>query len=116
MGKPECALIIENAIIRRIKKVVKEYMERMFNSFKTLHGASTDEFIECPKCGSWQGLQWYEYGQKVVWRCLTQNCSFILPDEFAPPNPPQLLEFYKRRELETKIKKFISEEEIKKFL
>lgn len=91
-------------IEERIKRVVKEYMERMFKLFETCKGVSTDSQIDCPDCGRHRGVECcIERG----WMCLWGDCYFTFPKELTPPSPDELRDWYYRQKNEKIIKKFL---------
>lgn len=55
---------------RKIKKVVREYIERIFTSLEILQGASNDEYIDCPECGRFRAI---EHQGKGFWRCVWER-------------------------------------------
>ena len=87
-----------------IKRVIKEYIERMFELFKTHHGVTTDSQIDCPQCGRYRGIS-LENGR---WRCSWMDCIFTLPEEFIPPTPAELEAFYNWERIKEKIGKFLN--------
>lgn len=96
---------------QEIRKVVKEYIERMFKLFRTCKGVTTDEQIDCPKCGKYRGIAL----DRGAWRCLWLDCRYAFPKELTPPTPQQLEKFYRQKESEEKnqwLVKFFEVEEI----
>lgn len=93
-----------------IKEVVKEYIERMFKLFETNTGTSTDMQIDCPRCGSYRGIEFNEKG----WICLWRSCQFRFSKELMPPTPGELRAFFNRKKIFFNRKKI--EERINKFL
>ncbi len=80
----------------KIKKVTKEYIERMFKSFRTLSGAILDHYVDCPKCGNHRCLEFISSG---IWRCLYTHCRFTFPEDLIPPSPAMLEACWKYQEL-----------------
>lgn len=75
-----------------IKRVIKEYKERVFKSFETRKFSSDDEKIDCPnpKCKSYRSIEFNKSG----WVCLWRICQFRFPKELMPPTPRELRKFF----------------------
>lgn len=81
---------------KEIKRVVREYIERMAKQVETGRGHIRDELIDCPQCGSYQSI---EYGGMVGpggWQCV--ECFFTFPENLVPPIPENVRVFHKVRE------------------
>lgn len=87
-----------------IKRVVKEYIERVFKSLKTHKFSGDDERIDCPGCKSYRGIELKENG----WICLWRNCPFRFSKELMPPTPGELRAFFNRKKIEERINEFLN--------
>lgn len=96
----------------KIKKVVREYIERVFKLFETRWGVTTDEAIDCPQCGRHRGISLTQGG----WRCHWIDCNFTFPKGLTPPTPRELEVFLYQKELEKRISKFLTEDELATYL
>lgn len=75
---------------REIRKVIREYILRMFRSFKNLEGESTDELIQCPSCRRIMGMECGPNG----WKCIGKDCCYRFPEGMEPPSPRVLRAYY----------------------
>lgn len=80
----------------KIKRVIKEYIKRMAENYKTKKGVSTDKQIDCPKCGLHRGMEFMKISG--IWRCLSVDCDYKFPSEITPPNPFEFDEIMKLKE------------------
>ena len=90
-------------IEQRIKRVVKEYMQRILKLVETCKVAITDDQIDCPKCGRYRCIELRPNG----WMCIWKDCYFTFPKELTPPSPDELRAWHYRQENEKTIKKFL---------
>lgn len=80
----------------KVKKVIKEYFERIIKSHITREGATTDRNIDCPNCGCSRAIFW-SGGLRGYWnKC--HRCEFNFPKELTPPGPEELEEVFKARD------------------
>lgn len=77
---------------RKIELVIRDYVKRMFSLFELNEGCSTDEGIDCPKCGSYRAITW----RRDAWAC-GYACGFTFSAESTPPSPEALEDFWKER-------------------
>jgi len=82
--------------------VVKEYVERIIKSHKTLTGITTDKHIDCPKCGQYRTIIWTGR-RKGYWQSCS-SCGFVFPEGSAPPGPEEVEEFLRKNDEEKRIK------------
>ena len=74
----------------KIRKVIKEYFERIIKSHTTREGVTTDKHIDCPKCGCNRAIFW-SGGLRGYWnKCW--KCGFEFPKELTPSGPEELEE------------------------
>ena len=95
-------MVLENVTTKmeeKIKLVVREYIARVFQNRETLQGDTTDDHIDCPKCGVNRGVIWK--GDR--WAC-QWSCGFRFPENLVPPSPEELEEFYRIKQKEKRIK------------
>lgn len=85
---------------KEIKRVIREYIERVFKSFETHKCSLTDELIDCPACGRLSSIE----SRTCLWR----DCHFRFPDELLPPTPQELRAFFDRKKTEERIDKFLN--------
>ncbi len=105
MGKlDEGNLKVVEVTEKDIKRVVKEYVERIFKSLETRQFSGDDEMIDCPQCGSYRSIECKERG----WTCLWENCPFRFPEELMPPTPGQLRGFYQREKIREMVDKCLN--------
>jgi len=97
---------------KEIKKVVREWIERMIDIFKKKETATksiswdvAEERIDCPKCSRDRVVQFDP--RRNEWWCLYSNCFFTFSRELTPPGPAELEEYWKRKKLEEKIQMFL---------
>lgn len=92
---------------KKIRKVVKEYMERTLKICRTLHGCTSDKNIDCPNCETYRGIVCER--ESTPWpywrRC--SNCDFAFPQELTPPYPGELKELFELKKKEEKRNKII---------
>jgi hypothetical protein len=79
----------EEIFNQKVRKAVREYIERMILLIKTHRGASRDAYIDCPQCGNIRSLD-----PSNGWRCLWRDCNYVLPPEFIPPTEGELERCY----------------------
>lgn len=90
--------------IKEIKRVIREWIERMFKFFETGECVGMHEHIDCPRClGVREIICWHGIG----WKCGRRNCTFTFPRDLTPPSPEELKEDWERKKLEEKIKMFL---------
>ena len=96
--------ISEEEIIRAGRK----YIEQKFRAFATRAaglgqtGGTTDDLIECPKCGGF-----IQYRTREGWECLTRRCDFSFPKELTPPSPEELERYYNFERIKKSISMFL---------
>lgn len=80
---------------KEIKRVVREWMERMQKAFKTELSESSDYNIDCPKCGNFRGISFYlDRG----WMCRRVHCSLEFPKHLMPPSPKDAKTYFAWKE------------------
>ena len=96
-------MVLENVTTvmeEKIKLVIREYIERVLKNCETLQGCTTDDNIDCPKCGAHRGIIWNGHR----WACQWSKCGFQLPENLAPPGPEELEEIYRIKQKEKRIR------------
>ncbi len=91
----------------KIKKVIKEYFERMIKSHTTREGVTTDRNIDCPNpiCRCTRAIFW-SGGLRGYWnKC--HRCGFNFPKELTPPGPEELEEVFEARDKERRTNEII---------
>ncbi len=82
----------------KVKKVIKEYFERIIKSHITREGVTTDKNIDCPNCGCSRAIFW-SGGQRGYWNKCHQ-CGFNFPKELTPSGPEELEEILEIKDKE----------------
>jgi len=99
----ELELAQKRLMEERIKLVIREYIKRVLENCETLDGCTTDDHIDCPKCGRHRGIIWNGHR----WVCQWSNCGFPIPEFLAPPSPKELEEIYRTKQKERRVREVI---------
>jgi hypothetical protein len=97
------AEIVTTEMEGKIKLVITEYIKRVLKNCETLNGCTTDDHIDCPKCGAHRSIIWNGYS----WACQWSKCGFQFPENLMPPSPEELEEIYKARQKERRIREIM---------
>jgi hypothetical protein len=94
-------------ITERIKRFVREWMERMMKIRETKTSGSNDSHIDCPKCRSQLAVQ---FDSDKGWMCVWRDCHFTFPPGLVPPSPREFEAYLDRKELDKRIEMFLDSE------
>lgn len=89
-----------------LRRVVKEWMERMITAYMTKGGCSSDQNMDCPNCKRPRAVSFF-HGRG--WECVYRDCGFTFPEMCQPPTPEEFEEYLKAKELRGRIEDFLSQ-------
>jgi|GEM_PF-1568964 len=92
---------------RAIKKVVREWMERMRRAYETRQSGSSDYDIDCPVCGGCRDISYYP---DKGWQNTNRDCSFTFPGHLMPPTPDEFRAYLEHEGLQQRIEMFLNSE------
>lgn len=86
---------------KELERVVGEYLLRMFLEYRTNKVEAKDELIDCP-CGTKRALEC----EDGFWHN-SCGCGFLFPQEFTPPDPQEIKEYFQKIFRDRQIKQMI---------
>jgi hypothetical protein len=92
----------------KIKRVVREWMERVRGIHRIGVSSTSDWHIDCPKCDVPRGMD-FDHDKKH-WRCLWRDCQFTFPRGFEPPSLQEFEAYLDRKALDKRIEMFLDSE------